>query len=193
MRSSTASILFVPILLGLAAPGANADCALGAAYLISSAGASGPNSVTICVSTSNCGGPQTMLRQDAATGAIVQLPNFCDASDCYVDECVPAGTYRYGYATPFTCADKACGDSVPYFATATVSATGISCTRSAADPGPTAYTSASPWGTGTLQDISCGGSGCATSDLGLSTNVAALDACAIVAALLWFRMRKHAR
>lgn len=195
-RRAAAAIPFLPLMLCLAAPGARADCALGATYAISTTGPNLPNTVTVCAQTTRCGAAgQTMLRQDVATGEIVQLADFCSSSACYVDECVPEGSYRYGYATPFTCDQKGCGDSVPYFVTATVStAPASSCARSATDTGPVAYTGTAPWGAGGTQEISCGSSGCVTPGFKLGTNVAALDAGALVAAaLLWLRIRKRAR
>ncbi len=192
---AASSILFLPILLTVVSPGAKADCALGATYEISASGPNLPNTVTVCTQTTRCGdATRTLLRQDIATGDIVQLPNYCDASFCYVDECVPQGSYRYGYEIPFTCEEKGCGDQVPYFVTATVtSALGNSCARSATDSGPVAYTGNAPWGSGATQELSCGASGCASPGFTLSTNVAALDGCALAAALLWLRLRKRAR
>jgi len=192
----TLSISFAALLLS-AASGARADCALGATYDVSN---SAPNSVTVClISTGlDCSTTaQVMLRQDTSTGAIVQIANFCSSAtaaqpSCFIDECVPEGSYRYGLADPFTCADKGCGNSVPYFIDAQVTtALTSSCARSAGDPGPTATTAAAPWGASATESLTCpGASGCSTS--GLNTNIALLDLCAIAIALVWFRLRKRA-
>jgi len=192
----TLSISFAALLLSLA-PGARADCALGADYDVTN---SAPSSVTVCLVSSDLAGGNTaavMLRQDIATGAVVQLANFCSGASsvqagCFIDECVPEGTYRYGLADPFTCADKGCGNSVPYFIDAQVTtALTSSCARSAGDPGPTATTAAAPWGASATESLTCpGASGCSTS--GLNTNIALLDLCAIAIALVWFRLRKRA-
>jgi hypothetical protein len=79
------------------------------------------NTVTVCadnVSPTGCGHsfgspPPVMLRQDTKTGAVVELPRdlygeidtqLCPGNfqscclECFVDECVPPGTYRYGEA-----------------------------------------------------------------------------------------------
>jgi len=188
-----ASLSLCIALLALA-PSAAADCPLGASFFAEVSPSS--NTVTILVSPRGCSpGAPALLRQDSVTGALVQLGTFCDASGRYLDECVPAGSYRYGYAVPFTCADKdGCGgDKVPYFTLATVTALG-SCTRSASDPAPTAWAGPAPWGDGATQYLSCGsGFGCAAAGGGLATNVAALDLGAVALALVWLRLRKRRR
>src|SRR5580658_929304 len=62
------------------------------------------NSVQICLSYGACG--SSMLRQDTDGGAVVRLAGSSNGDDstCYVDECVPPGTYRYGCETPLGCA-----------------------------------------------------------------------------------------
>ena len=132
-------------------------------------------------------------------------PIFCDQDSlCYVDECVPAGTYRYGFATPFSCETGMCAGPLDYFESDTVAdPPASSCARSPSDPGPTAYASEAPWGAGATQQISCestqpdagsgstgsASSGCATS--GANGNGAALALGALGLAL-GFRRRKRA-
>ena len=80
------------------------------------------NTVTVCptVNTDSSGGcPYLtgMIRVDIATGDVVSLPlEACapppmsgDAgpgvTSCFQDDCVPPGTYLYGYALPGDCSD----------------------------------------------------------------------------------------
>jgi hypothetical protein len=98
------------------------------------------NTVKVCLSFSSCG--SAMLRQ-AAGGVVVRLAGSLNsnASNCYLDECVPPGTYRYGCETPLACA---C-DSPPYWASATVTeALDAGCTRRPGDS-PPAPASGVPW------------------------------------------------
>jgi hypothetical protein len=125
---------------------ARADCAESPAYQAT------VNGNTVSVSTdfdSTCPGTTAMLRQDVATGAVVDLASYCgtvEDSGSYVDECVPPGTYRYGLQVPFMC--EGCG-ATAYFAIATVTAAlPMSCTRSPGDPGPTTTSTVPAWGTG---------------------------------------------
>jgi hypothetical protein len=56
------------------------------------------------------------------------LSQFCDASaeKCYVDECVPKGSCRYGFAKPYECCTACVGTS--YFEAAEVTTEpGASC------------------------------------------------------------------
>ena len=61
----------------------------------------------------------------------------------YLDECVPEGTYRYGFATPFACVPAAC--STEYFAVVTMPPAPPGCIRSEGNAAPTAA-GAPPWG-----------------------------------------------
>jgi len=188
---------FAAVACALAAPRADAKCPAEPSYTITN---SAPNTVVICGAFEGCGSAtQTMLREDVATGAFVALANFCDPnSGCYVDECVPEGTYRYGFATPFSCETGECAGPLDYFVNDTVTdPLASSCARSASDPGPTAYASAAPWGA--TQQIDCPStqsgldtvlSGCSTS--GANSNSAQLALGALGLALLCFRARKRA-
>ena len=74
-----------------------------------------------------------MLRQNKASGEIMALGAYCggDAGmlgeSCYVDERVPAGTYRYGYQTP-KCCHTCCG-AYYYTEVAVPTDPSPSCTR----------------------------------------------------------------
>lgn len=71
------------------------------------------NTVTICAE-GECSSVGTLLREDAKTGAVVELSNCTDGdagsySVCWVDECVPAGAYRYGLKHAYLCCPGCCG------------------------------------------------------------------------------------
>jgi hypothetical protein len=100
------------------------------------------DSVGICLSYSSCG--SAMLRQDVDSGAVVRLAGSLNANErnCYVDECVPPGTYRYGCEAPLACACS----SPPYWAGATVTEPlDGGCTRRPGDSPPTPVSAPSPW------------------------------------------------
>jgi hypothetical protein len=111
------------------------------------------NNVIICPQQRNdraCPQPDGMLRQAVGTGEVVRLPQNCTnrptdrgshKGACYIDECVPPGTYRYGYGRPLECA----GSSTFYFAQVAVSRQlPKDCRRSG---GAVATVKRAPWGT----------------------------------------------
>ena len=184
----------------LAPAPAEADCARPDVY---SATVSG-NTVTIEPLNDEgrgCPDPSGMLRQNVSTGQIVKLADFCgqvpeqdgtgfqDGAP-YIDECVPAGEYRYGFATPYQCL-SAC--SADYFTDATVAdqlPTG--CQLSQGDSGPTAATTV-PWG-GTIKicALEGGSSGCSVAN-GRGTGAVFLvqGLALLVGAALMFRRKTH--
>lgn len=85
-------------------------------------------------------GQDGLLRRDTRTGAIVLLDS-CAEQGCFVDECVPPGSYQYGLRTPFQCC-SACSGTY-YYADVTTSASVSGCLR--ARPAPTAYSAVAPW------------------------------------------------
>jgi hypothetical protein len=102
-----------------------------------------------------------MLRQSVGTGEVVRLPQNCTnrrtdpaahRGACYIDECVPPGTYRYGYGRPLECA----GSSTYYFAQVTVARElPKDCQRSG---GAVATVKRAPWGTSPYVCVGgCGG------------------------------------
>ena len=138
MRSRFAAVVAVLVSLSpfVALRAARADCAIPRGYQPIVDG----NTVTICAtnpdSQGTCPRPGGMLRVDTATGAAVQLADTCAdggvQGGCYVDECVPPGTYAYGYSTPFACCTFCCGTE--QYSTATVAATpGAACDAGAVD------------------------------------------------------------
>jgi hypothetical protein len=68
-----------------------------------------------------CPDASGMLRQNIATGETVKLADYCattgkdgpfkysSETSSYLDECVPAGKYRYGFAKPYECCSSCCG------------------------------------------------------------------------------------
>ncbi len=116
--------------------GARANCAQPLMYETKVAG----TTVTICPTVD---GRRTLLRQEPKSGAVVEVVNW--TGECFVDECVPAGEYRYGYSEPWECASSACGTH--YFGTAAVTAElAASCQPSEGRKPPAAYTGKVPWG-----------------------------------------------
>jgi hypothetical protein len=72
--------------------------------------------VLICPDMLNqrsCPQKEGMLRQNVETGEVVRLAQRCapwpktrkrtEKTTCYVDQCVPPGRYRYGFARPLKC------------------------------------------------------------------------------------------
>jgi hypothetical protein len=124
---------------------ARADCASGADYRATVA----TNSVTICPVSSarRCGSTVTLLRQSESDGTVVAIPNSCTSAGCYLDECVPAGSYRYGYATAYDCSEAGCGN-LGLYVEATVTATLSPTCAPTSGGGPTSSTATPPWITG---------------------------------------------
>lgn len=143
-------------LLGTAALGvvaawssdAGANCGMPVGYDV----AVTDNAVTICPANHTgraCPDSSGMLRENATTDQVVKLEDYCSGSGysgaCYVDECVPPGTYRYGFATPYDCCSSCCGTA--YFQEVTVeSALPGNCARSEGNGAPAAFAGSIPWG-----------------------------------------------
>lgn len=96
-----------------------------------------------------------MLRQNVASGDVVRLADSCAGSDryegakddCYIDQCVEAGTYRYGFAEPWS--DPFCEGCPPsqYFVEVEVPVHhDVVCQRSAEVAVPEPYDAGVPWG-----------------------------------------------
>lgn len=136
--------LLVGTTLALGASAARANCAMPVGYKTTVSG----NTVTICPQDFGkrpCPDADGMLR--AGGGGTVKLDDFCGTGNdatCYVDECVPKGTYQYGYAKPFDCCSSCCGTS--YYESVSVDTDLPSgCTPSSGNAGPTAFTGTLPW------------------------------------------------
>jgi hypothetical protein len=127
-----------------------ANCALATSYELSV----DENTVTVCPQNFDaraCPDPDGMLRQDT-DGMLVELSDFCEVAGqggsgaCYVDECVPKGDYRYGFAKPYDCCASCC--STDYYATVSVTSDLPStCALSPGNPGAQPSSGAAPWGT----------------------------------------------
>lgn len=190
------------LLLG-GARAARADCALPESYSTEAVG----STVFVCLQGR---GTETgpLLRQPAGGGSVVRVASSCilpspdggaesaalaaalddDAGTlfladgcCFVDDCVPPGSYRYGLATPIAC-PNGCGNQAEYWFAATVTSPDAGCASQA-----TAYSEGAPWPSSGEQTRACGGCGCSTtgSVLGFDAGMALL-----AAALLRLRRRR---
>ncbi len=103
-----------------------------------------------------------MLRENVATGEVVQLADFCTACEgqmmyatqdpsCFLDECVPPGNYRYGYEDPYGCEPAACGTY--YYSEVTVDASTVGCLHREGNAPPQPYSSGGQW---TEDPLICG-------------------------------------
>lgn len=79
-----------------------------------------------------------LLREEVSSGDVVRIAT-CEG-DCFVDECVPAGAYRYGLAEAYSCEDSIY-DTAYFGEVEVVGAEG--CTRTRPEPEPD---SGVPWG-----------------------------------------------
>lgn len=134
--------------LALIATPAQANCARPVGYEVREVREPGPQRVVVCPQNWTervCGKPQeVMLREDVGTGQLVRLGSVCEGA-CFVDECVAPGTYRYGFATPYTCHGSSC--STDYYAIVSVQGAPASCQRAATQQAvPAPHTGARPWG-----------------------------------------------
>jgi hypothetical protein len=127
---------------------ASANCAMPTTYEVTVLS----NTVTICpmnYQDRGCPDPEGMLREGG--GSVVKLADRCiDGSRperCYVDDCVPAGEYKYGFATPYECCESCCGTD--YYVTATVAndpPTRCVPGVEGGNGGESPYTGEVPWG-----------------------------------------------
>ncbi len=183
---------------------AGANCGGGADYDVSPTG----NTVTVCLqatsSTYACGQSGGLLRQNVETGEILHLANYCPAGamgatsgghPCYVDECVPAGVYRYGLSTPYNCSQAGCGQVVLFRAAVVAAPLAVNCQRSGGNSAPASTPQVPPWGSsaglgaGVSNTKDCPGCGCRSSaDAGVLSADAALS---LVGAALWLRARRR--
>jgi hypothetical protein len=174
-----------------AAADARADCNSGADYLVT-ASTTVPGTVTVRLEGTNrtCGDGAAMLRQNVATGEVVLLFDHC-VTGAYVDECVPAGTYRYGFSPPYDCSEKGCGE-VAYYGEVTVTGAEPGCTRSPGNAPPGPHDVPPPWAASQSSHMECpGGCGCTMPGRGVLGFDGALVAISLVS--LWRRRRRTGR
>jgi hypothetical protein len=122
---------------------------------------------------------------DPARCAEIKKLTSCDEAGCFVDECVPAGTYRYGLQEPYTCVHAACETS--YYAEVTVTGAAAECVRTGPAPEDAATV---PWSNDPLvcDYGDSDRSGCSTGG-----SVLAFDLAALVAGLGLWRLRARRR
>jgi hypothetical protein len=124
---------------------ASANCAMPTRYDVTVT----DNTVTICPQNFGqraCPDADGMLRQGANDNT-VKLADYCNGTGetaCYVDECVPKGEYKYGFAKPYDCCTSCCGTNYYDLASVTTDLPS-SCTLSATNPGTTPFAGAVPW------------------------------------------------
>jgi hypothetical protein len=187
----------------VASPAARADCALGESYASEAIG----NTVIVCVTADSL--PTQLVRQSADGGPVVELGGPCVspaqfpdggvasiafAADggfsqvnlnnacCFEDDCVPAGSYRYGLATPIAC-PNGCGGIAPWWVSATVtSEMDGGCIGTA----PVPYANGAPWPSSGEQTRQCSGCHCSA-----SSSVLSFDAFVFLAAAIWLGLRRR--
>jgi len=156
MRTSTCSLLVRTLILSAAVTAlaagpsaARANCARPIGY-DATVTARTVSIQPVAFDGRGCPDVGGMLRQDVATGETVRLTDFCGPAGAapdlglpYLDECVPGGTFRYGFATPYACLPAAC--STDYFTVVTLPPAPPGCIRSEGNAAPTAA-GAPPWG-----------------------------------------------
>ena len=184
----------IPVLTLLALPPAPlAQCIQAVGYDVSQDG------TAVVVKPTNflhrgCGGSDALLRQDVATGATVRLADFCkplsDPLDPkpYLDECVPAGAYRYGFEVPYPCASNGC--ATERWQVFTVAAEPLGCTRSTGNSGP-ASVGPVGWAAGTELVCEAYASHESGPPQGCSTSAGASGNCLILASVALLRRRRR--
>lgn len=110
------------------------------------------NTVLVCPENTEDRGypnPGGMLRQTVSTGEVVLLHDDCVPTergcggDCYLDECVPPGRHRYGFADPYECGGHACYNT--YYDEIVVAASADECVREAGTTPPSEWEGRVPW------------------------------------------------
>jgi hypothetical protein len=92
------------------------------------------------------GKAEALLRQNIATGEVVRMPDRC-SGEGWLDECVPKGGYRYGFATPYVCCQACC--HTDFFVEVLIQQdppADCEANRIPDNPKPVRYTGAAPWG-----------------------------------------------
>jgi hypothetical protein len=152
----------------LASTAARADAPAPATYWIQT---HDDGSATIFLSGDRRCADGPLLRKDVDTGEIVALTSCLDEQR-FVDQCVPAGHYQYGLATPYACFVSGSA----YFGEATVPAPPEGCTRTVEAP---AAATAVPWGDDPVickSSYTGPGQGCSTGGAVMGLNLAVLAA-----------------
>ena len=121
------------------------------------------NNVTVCPRVDRYDGGYTaptcpdqgLLREDVATGEVVRIDSCWAEGDpqhegCFIDRCVPEGTYRYGLATPFDCSSTKLWSIRLFERFSVVGNPAASCS-----PTATVYDGALPWAGTTEPRLDC--------------------------------------
>lgn len=104
-----------------------------------------------------------LVRKDVATGATVVVPLHCDERQCFVDECVPAGSYQWGLAEPGKCVGTS---RVDYWGEARVTEPlAAACAPELGPERPTPFMGGLPW---TADNVACRGGYCGACVVGSS-------------------------
>jgi hypothetical protein len=161
------------------------------------------NSVVFCPPGSRrawklgiCDENHTILRENVKTRETVVLARYCASPGddpesehlpklCVLDECVPAGQYRYGPERASECDGE-------YFAEVTISEDLGRCTRSKGNPGPKRYDGVPPWHFwwGIARHVDCA-TGCSVSTTSLG--VVGFQLAVLLVGLASLRARKRRR
>ena len=142
--------------------------------------------VVICADGRDCSGGEPLIRQDVETGEVVEISGACqegDYSSCFVDECVPVGSYRYGLEEPLQCG---CG-SREVFVEVEVTTTVQACVPSEG-AAEVVRAGGAPWGDESYHD--CVGEGCS---VGSGSSAIGFPAFALVGLLGLAMMLRRAR
>lgn len=144
--------------------------------------------VQICPSMRVCP-DDGLLRRNVASGEIALITT-CSLLEgaCFIDECVPAGTYQYGLATPYTCVTS----GAYWYRTASVEGASPACTRTAPAPVPAETV---PWSDGELLCASTYGGGWGSPSCGCGSGGAVLgvQGLAVAAGLALAARRRTSR
>jgi hypothetical protein len=196
MRQGTLDRLLLSLLAGAAlmlwhAP-ARANVAAPFMYEIHVDG----NTARICVGfgAQLCSPDQKspLVRKDLATSQRMVIPQHCDEQHCFVDECVPPGSYQWGLADPGKCVGTS---SVSYEGEGKVSQPlAAACAPKVGPERPTPFAGTLPW---TASNVACKGGYCSACTVGDSDGVGMVlgaNVAAFAASLLLFaRRRRRAR
>jgi hypothetical protein len=133
-----------------------------------------------------------LVRKDLGTGRMVVVPPHCDEQHCFVDECVPPGTYQWGLADPGKCVGTS---SLTYQGEGSVSQPAApGCAPRLGPERPTRFTGTLPWN---ASNVACRGGYCSACNVGGPTGaevVLAANGVALTLALwLLARRRRRAR
>jgi hypothetical protein len=128
-----------------------------------------------------------LVRKDLASGQMMVIPQHCDEHHCFVDECVPPGTYQWGLADPGQCVGTS---SVAYEGEGKVAqALAAACAPKVGPERPRPFAGTLPWN---ASNVACRGGYCSACNVGDRDGVGmvlGVNGAALAAALLLFARR----